>query len=575
MPVSPAVFETAGQRTEHYIPGVYSRSNNITSPVGVSAGNLVILGESQGGKPRELLSFGSLAEAKDTLISGELLRAIGYAFNPSNVYQPQRIFAMRVNNGARASLQLKSNNTENLKVYAWDYGSHGNQIKLWVKTGTNTNFKKIVALYKGESVTLDNIGKEAIKIEYIGDGSSPVCTISKTGIKLSATVEEAESDVVEASFEDYPNLDELVTFINDSELYSVTLVDTSTGAKSADLDTCSSIDVSSEATFYSNYKEFIDALLSIPFVGEVEKENENSRVVPDNTESYVYFAGGTSGSPVSASDWSAALSILETKDIQIIATPSTDDTAQNLIVNHCTTMSNTINRKERTCILGAAKNETDENVMTIAKGFNNKLVSFVADSAYANNPLTGEQEEIDGAMLAVMLAGMESAMAVAEPLTFKTLNVLGFSKNRTNTNMETLIKAGVIVCNPNPENINEFVVIRALTTFQGSGDLISCERSMVREDLYMNRDLRAAFVGGIGHPNSPSTDEIVQTLKDRAKEWATNGLLIPDGTDNVQNIKVTFNGDKVYLTYSRFLTAPRNFVFITATNRLYETTQEL
>lgn len=98
---------------------------------------------------------------------------------------------------------------------------------------------------------------------------------------------------------------------------------------------------------------------------------------------------------------------------------------------------------------------------------------------------------------------------------------------------------------------------------------------MVREDQYMNRDLRNAYSTGIGHANDPSVSAIVQTLKDRAAEWATNGYIIPDGTQNVWNIKVRFSGDKVYVTYSRYLTAPRNFIFVTATNHVYESTQEL
>jgi hypothetical protein len=43
MGVGPAIFESAGQRSEHYVPGVYGRSFNVSSPSGISAGNLCIL----------------------------------------------------------------------------------------------------------------------------------------------------------------------------------------------------------------------------------------------------------------------------------------------------------------------------------------------------------------------------------------------------------------------------------------------------------------------------------------------------------------------------------------------------
>ena len=49
-------------------------------------------------------------------------------------------------------------------------------------------------------------------------------------------------------------------------------------------------------------------------------------------------------------------------------------------------------------------------------------------------------------------------------------------------------------------------------------------------------------------------------------------IIVPKGSDNVWDISVRIDGDKVYLTYSRYLAAPRNFVFITANNYTYSTT---
>ena len=173
-----------------------------------------------------------------------------------------------------------------------------------------------------------------------------------------------------------------------------------------------------------------------------------------------------------------------------------------------------------------------------------------------------------------MLASMESAMSANTPLTFKALNVLGFTKIRNVANMTNLIKAGVMVCNANPENLSEYICIRALTTYQGN-DLINNERSMVREDLFMNRDLRAQFKPVIGTAGI-SANAAISTLTERAKEWALNGYIVPsDSNENVWDIKVRIDGDKVYITYSRYLTAPVNFVFITAINHIYTSTVEL
>lgn len=586
MGVSPAIFESANQRTEHLVPGVYSRSNNVTSPSGVSAGNLCIIGKSNGGEPQKLLTFGSLADAKATLLGGDLLNAVAYAFNGSNTYVPQRVMAMRVNPGTQSNTVLKSSGTNILKVNSWDWGSHCNQLKIKIEDGTVSDTKKVTIGYKDEMTTIDNVGRQSISLGYLGEGTNPICTITTTGIKLSATitVEETteEGDVVEINWEDCETLQELVNQIEDSGLYAATLLDVSLGAKTNELDTCSNVSIGNLAlddgpedmtVFNSNLQAFIDSILNVTFIGSVELLDVNIRVVPDNTDSFVYFTGGTIGS-YTYSDFVAALEKLETEDIQIISTSSTDESIQAAIVSHCTSMSSTINRKERMCILGGVVGEEDDDAIAKARSFNNKLCSYVTDSAKAINPLTGKVENVSGAIVGVMLAGMESAMAVNEPLTFKTLNVIEFNKKRTLSNMEKLIAAGIMVCNNNPENAAEYVCIRALTTYQGN-DLIANERSMTREAIYMDKDLRSRYVGGIGHTNNYSTASIEAVLKNAAKEWADLGYIIPDAGKNVWGIKIRISGDKVYLTYSRYLTAPRNFVFITSTNNIYENTVEL
>lgn len=571
MGVSPAIFESAAQRTEHFIPGVYSREDNISSSSGVSAGNFCILGTSNGGEPLKLLSFNNLSEAKNSLVGGDLLKGVAFAFEGSNVYTPQRVFAMRVNTGTRSERTLKSNDTDILKVKAWDWGVHTNQLKMWLKNGTIENSKSVTVVYKDKTETADNIIKPSFSVIYTGEGENPTISITKTGISLAATVDGEAADTVDFTFEDCATIDEVVTRINDSQVYVAMALDVTTDAPSSELDTVAGKDITDETILYSNLQALIDALDSISFIGEVELNESGSRNMPDNDDGFVYFTEGTAGT----NKWNDALEALEKENIQIIAATTTDKTILSAISSHCTKMSSTVNRKERTAILGGSIGETDEVALTTARGLNSILISYVADSVTKVNPLTNKSEVISGAIVGCMLGGMESAMAVNEPLTFKAMNILGVSVIRTNSNMEKLIKGGILVVNPNPDNSNEYVVIRAVTTFQGNNDLISCERSMVREALYMNRDLRNAYSTGVGHINIPSVSAVVQTLKDCAKEWAISNYIIPDGIQNVWGIKVKINGDKVYLTYSRYLMAPRNFVFVTASNHVYESTVEL
>lgn len=580
MGVSPAIFESAGQRSEHYVPGVYGRSFNVSSPSGISAGNLCILGKANGGEPYKMLEFGGLAEAQEVLGGGELLDAIAHAFSASNTYIPQKVFAMRVNNATQASITLQSGATDIMSVKSWDWGLNCNQLKILIANGTIANSKKISLAYKDKTETVDNIINSALEVQYLGEGVTPVVSVTTDSISFSAMsdVEDPETpeviDSLTVSFDSFDTLDALVTKINDSDSWSVTVIGNNSEMKSVKLDTVTNLSIAETGTIlYANFEAFVTALKSMDFIGSVELLSSTTRTVPDNTDSYLYFTGGSNGL-YTVTQWQNALKALETEDVQIIATPSTDSDIHALISSHCTSMSNVINRKERTCILGGIVGMTDEAAIAEAQGLNNRLVSFCCDNPIKVNLNSGETETLSGAMLGVMLAAMESAMSPNTPLTFKQLNVLGFTKIRNITNITNLIKAGIMVCNANPENLAEYICIRALTTFQGD-DLINNERSMVREDLFMNRDLRAQFKPVIGTAGI-SANAAIQTLVDRAKQWALNGYIVPsDNNENVWNIKVRIDGDKVYITYSRYLTAPVNFVFITAINHIYTSTVEL
>lgn len=577
MGVSPAIFESAGQRSEHYVPGVYGRSFNVSSPSGISAGNLCIMGKSNGGEPYKMLEFGSLADAQQALVGGELLDAIAYAFSASNTFVPSKVYAMRVNNGTQSSVTLQTGATDLLKLYSWDWGVHTNQLKIQIANGTIANSKKFSIAYKDKVQTVDNIINAALEVNYLGDGVTPTVSVGTDSISFGAMTEDPDPQPVDqltVSFADFSTLDALVAYVNEPGTWGLNILNNNEEMKSVNLDTVTNAAVSDDGTIlYANFVSFLNALGTIDYIGKIELLSETTRQVPDNTDAYVYFTGGTIGS-YGTQQWNDALAALELQDVQIIATPSTDAGVHAAISAHCTSMSNVMNRKERTCILGGPIGMTDADAMTEANGLNNKLVSFCCDNPIKVNILTQKTETLSGAMLGVMLAAMESAMSPNTPLTFKVLNVLGFTKTRTVTNITSLIKAGIMVCNSNPENLSEYICIRALTTFQGD-DLINNERSMVREDLFMNRDLRAQFKPIIGTPGT-TANAVIATLKDRAKEWALNGYIVPsDSNENVWDIKVRIDGDKVYLTFSRYLTAPVNFVFITAINHIYTSTVEL
>lgn len=564
MGIGAAVFESAGKRSTHYVPGVYTRNRSISNPSGISSGNLCIIGQSAGGEPFKLLSFSSVEEAKETLVSGNLLKAITYAFNcPSDGLVPSVIYAMRINNASNSSITLKDDSgVDTLKISSSIYGSQANQIKIYIAAGTSKG-KKLTLEYNDESYSEDNIERQSFSVANVGDLSQSL-VIANSKVTLKWTPEGGEEKTLALDFDSYPTISELVGAINNTGVFSAEVLDSRISASSYELDEASYSSITETTTLYSNgaaQKEFIE---SVSFVKECTVISNHSLA----NVSGEYFTGGDSAEATTAT-LSEALSVLETEDIQIIATPETDISAAVAISEHCTSMSNVNNRKERTCFLGGSVGMTDDTAIENAKLLNSALASYVVDNCKVLNPLTSTVETISGAMVGCILAAMESAVAVNVPLTKKALSVLSVTKKRTISNMNTLIQNGIMVVNPDPENTSKIVCIRGLTTYQDD-DLINCERSMTREALFMARDLRQKNSGKIGDVSSGSSlSDVVQTLRDAGREWASKGYIIPSGSENVWDIKASIDGDKIILDYSVYLAAPVNFIFITANNHVY------
>jgi len=567
MGVSPAKFNSAGQSSEHYIPGNYSRRDVAGGGTGVSTGRLCIIGTSMGGKPLTLHSVSDKAEAKQLLVSGSLLDGVLHALNGSNTFVPQQVFCMRVNAATQSALTLKKGSESILNVKSADYGVHTNQLKLWLKDGTTG--KKVLVNFKGNETVIDNIAKKSFSVLYTGTGTSATCTINATGLTLTSDI---ATDSLTITWEECETIEEIVSRINDTGVYSAVLLDTTPNTAASELDHVTGISVkTTAATFNSDLQALITALESVAYIESVSLAG-NSRLVPENNTGYVYFSGATAGTST-ISDWSDAIDELEKYDIQIIATAATDSDIHNLIADHCVSMSTVSKKKERTCWFGTAKNTSLDAALAAARGFNSELVSLVMTGANANNPLTGVAEDISPALLACKCAGIESALGVSNPLTNKAIKVNSFDKKYTDGELNKMIAGGITPFGENDEG--ELVCIRAMTTYQGDS-LILNERCMIRSVLYMDRDLRKAFNPRTGTNDEPSESSIIATLNDKARSWYAEQLLTKsDSGELVQNVKVRFDGDKTYLTFDRFVRAPNNFVFITATNKVYRSTVEV
>ena len=566
MGVAPAIFQTAGQRSEHYVPGAYSRSAAVGGEgSGVSANNAVVLGRSRGGQPNRLLVFSTLQEARETLLDGDLLKAVAHAFNPSAEYSPQAIRAMIVNGNTQAETVLYAADTEVLSLKTASWGVVANSITRQLLDGTNPGTKKVIFTSPDSKETIDNIGKKSIQLQYTGTSPTAVLKIDKIGITV-----QLDTESLEFSFEEFSTIDELVARLNSSGEFAVIQLEEEANVASYELDHVENVNIiAAPVNLTSNFYALIRALENSPWIGQgnVEKADGAGNILPDNDPEAVFFEGANAGT-FTINDWNKTLAVLETENIQMITTHATDLAVHTLISNHCTAMSNVQNRKERTALLGGPIGQTIDQAIEIARGFNNKLVSYCYPAILAISPLTGAAEELPASYFACKLLGMESTIAVNEPLTWKNVSVLRFLVRIRVSEMEKLIIGGVL-CGGTTDD-NRLAVIRAMTTHQGA-QLQLVERSMVREDLYMNRDIRNEYSRGVGRPGISKGSDYEQTLQDAARRWKGEGLIIPrDDGKNIWDVRVRKSGDKVWISFSRNLTAPQNFFFITAFNYIYE-----
>jgi hypothetical protein len=566
--IGPAVFSSAGQRTEHYVPGAYSRSAAIGGEGGISAGNGVILGKSSMGMSGILNVFSSPREAEEILGDGELLKAVAHAFNPSPDYTPQAIRAVVVNGNTQASREMKSGANVILNLKSAMYGVPANQLKMQLSEGSNAGTKKFVFGFKEGEEKIDNIGKQSMTLLYTGAGTAATVTINNTS--LAVTVTGAE-DSIEIPFEDFPTLEQVINRLNDTGVFAAIQLETEANVPANQLDAVTGADIKTGAqTLKSDLYALINALNNSYYIGKgnVEKAEGAVNTMPDVDTDFVYFSGASAGT-YTVSDWNDALGKLEAENVQIVSTPSTDHAVHVLISNHCTLMSSTVNRKERTWILGGRIGEPIADALENAKSLNSKYGSYCFPAINANSPLTGAAEDLPASYFACKLLGMECAVAVNEPLTWKNVSVNKFLIKLKTSELEKLIMGGVL-CGGTTDD-ERLAVIRAMTTYQGGSQLQLCERSMVREDLYMNRDIRNQYSKGVGRPGVDKGGAAEETLLGAARGWKSDGLIIPtDEGKNVWGVVVRKSGDKTYIEFNRNLTPPQNFFFITAYNYVYE-----
>lgn len=322
----------------------------------------------------------------------------------------------------------------------------------------------------------------------------------------------------------------------------------------------------------------------------------NVNVVPNGNQLRVTIVDSKEASFFDAG-WISALESLEAVECDIlVALPKQTISVifQNAL-NHCKTMSNIRNKKERILFMGAINGLTPDNitgaenaavedigilegiqgetVTDILAGNVEDLADYSVSNAYGNTyravyfypdqivvQAGADNVLVDGFYLAAAAAGYESAdVRLENPLTNKVLSGFTILRNKlfSQLTLEQLAAAGVTVLQPVSGGGR---VIWGITTTQ-SGFPEEQEISIVFIRDRVAKVLRAGFQGFIGNAETPDTGAILNTRAVLLLNSLVSQKLITDFKD-VSVVRDSVDPRQWNVTVRVQPTYPLNFIYI-------------
>ena len=302
----------------------------------------------------------------------------------------------------------------------------------------------------------------------------------------------------------------------------------------------------------ANLKELIDSVASSKLV---EIVREGSIFSDDFIDLNGNMIAGTQ-SVVSLSNWTSALELIETSDIQIVVPFSDDVLVHKEILKHCS--ASAIAGYERCAWVGASANQTIQQIKDgWVKSLNSRNVAIVGQSVKVVNP-QGNIQTVEPKYFALICASMQAGTPVATPLTRKRpdiVDVLGaWIANRDVTDA---IKAGI--CALTSDNLG-WRIERSVTTWIKDDNPIYSEVSANESINTSVRDLRNGLDIYIGDKNANVTGARLQGIViARLDQQVIDGVI-----KAYKNVVLEDLGDTLRVNYTVAAVEPINFIAITA-----------
>jgi hypothetical protein len=508
--------------------GITPRANPLAT------GRVIILGASEGGEPNVVQWFENTNQAKDVLRSGNALRQIGMAFNPSNIGEgAPYVGFIRATTAVQGLYDAGS-----VTFTALDYGAYTNNIQLKVEAGTQSGTHKVSVQLGDELETYDNLGK-AISVQYVGAEADGEIAIASGVATLIAGDADAEVGVAafDGTLSAYNTIAKMVKAIDDladwtAELYDYAPAGTAALAPTI-LNDLASVTCKAAAVDLLAYPNLIAHAINNNS-GLISATVDAAGTEITNTTDWVNFASGTAGT-MDASAITAALTAIETENCQIVIIDSESAADHAQVATHCKNVD-----YFRMGVFGAAQQTTAALATTVAvdaaKVLNSGYAAHVPMGVWDFKEDGSGKELLSPKYAAAKIAGLIAGLPVQQPLTRKRFSCLGLQFTLTKTQRESMIRGGVM-----PFAYEEgfgYYVTHGINTLQSNLNLwdsnaaASPEISLMRASGQFNKEIavsaNSTFIGGTVGVGRPT---ILGFITDFCKTKEAEGVIAENDSD--------------------------------------------
>ncbi|MGF6641767.1 hypothetical protein [Paraburkholderia sp. MM6662-R1] len=534
----------------------------------LSVGNVAAyVGRSTGGEPNTALTFGSPAQAKATLKSGELLTAVLKAFNPSNeTGGPASVVGVRVNPALPSTLTLlDAAAAPVINVQSADYGLYTKQINLSVGVGTAQGLKATVALGTA-NYSQDNLYSAPFEVQYTGAAASASLSVTNSTLTLEAPT---GTNVATIDLNAFPTVQQLVDNINSFAGFTAVINGGAGNAPTLNgLDNVTGQDIKTAPFDVPAVLQAVVNWLN----GSAQPLVTATRVAGAGTLPAVlpvtYLSGGSDGVTTNE-QWSDALTVLQGQAIQWV-TPVTSDPGIHAMTDAHVQFMSTIGRAERRAVVGMPLGTTDDLALAEARSLNSDRTSLVHIGYYDYDPtgiLPGLQLN-PPYLSAAAVSGAFSGVSPGTPLTNKSLTFRGLERDLLNpTDTDPLITGGVL-CIENTRT--GYKVVQSISTWLTNTNYDKVEQSVGSALDFVAHNVRNALDVLRGAKNNQITlARSVSITESQLRQLAIPdpqgpGVLAGDATNPpYKNITASTVGDAIAVSFQCSPVLPANYIAVT------------